>query len=47
MLLHFPLVFMTRFNKIESAVFYYSFGLVVLGCVRAVVFTINSHEQTQ
>ena len=38
---------MTRFNKIKSAVFYYSFGQVVLDVLSVVAHAINCHEQTQ
>ena len=46
-LLHFPLVLMSRLNKTESAVFYYTYGLAVLGHVRVVALSNSSHEQTQ
>ena len=37
----------SRLNKTESAVFYYTLGLVLLGGVRVVALSIITHEQTQ
>ena len=34
-------------DKTESAVFYYTLGLVLLSGVRVVALSISSHEQTQ
>ena len=47
MLLHFPLVLMSGLNKAESAVSFYTLGLVLLVGVRNVALSISSHEQIQ